>query len=123
MHFNTRNNDQLLIQHLPVGTNNYGRRAFNYMASTVWNEVPDYIANAPSEMSSRKQLKAHYLGHFSRPPNGRVMSCPEVCLILTLSDIWILTLIQVSGFVNRFWVRVYQTWVWVPEYRVHEIKA
>ena len=30
MHLNTRNNDQLLLQHPSVGTNGYGRRAFSY---------------------------------------------------------------------------------------------
>ena len=54
MHFNTRNNDQLLLQHPPVGTNSYGRRAFSYTAPTVWNKVPDYICSAPSVMSFRR---------------------------------------------------------------------
>ena len=31
MHFNTRNNDQLLLQHSPIGTN-YRRPAFSYTA-------------------------------------------------------------------------------------------
>ena len=53
MHFNTRNNDQLLLQHPPVGTNSYGRRAFSYTAPTVWNKVPDYIRSAPLVMSFR----------------------------------------------------------------------
>ena len=35
MHFYTRNNDQLLLQHPPVGTNSNGRRAFSYTAPTV----------------------------------------------------------------------------------------
>ena len=35
MHFNTRNNDQLLLQHPPVGTNSYGRRAFSYKAHSL----------------------------------------------------------------------------------------
>ena len=78
MHLNTRNNDQLLLQHPPVGTNSYGRRAFSYTAPTVWNKVPDYIRSAPSVMSFRKHLKTYYFGHLSRPPDGRVMSCPEV---------------------------------------------
>ena len=29
-------------------------------------------------MSFRKHLKTYYFGHLSRPPDGRVMSCPEV---------------------------------------------
>ena len=78
MHFNTRNSDQLLLQHPPVGTNSDGRRAFSYTASTVCNKVPDYIRSAPSVMSFRKHLKTYYFGHLSRPPDGRVMSCPEV---------------------------------------------
>ena len=78
MHLNTRNNDQLLLQHPPVGTNSYGRRAFSYTAPTVWNKVPDYIRSAPSVMSFRKHLKTYYFGHLLRPPDGRVMSCPEV---------------------------------------------
>ena len=44
--FNTRNNNQLLLQHpgeeavdhcLTVGANSYGRCAFSYTAPTVWN--------------------------------------------------------------------------------------
>ena len=54
MHFNTRNNDQLLLQHPPVGTNSYGRRAFSYTTPTVWN--------ASSVMSFRKLLKTYYFG-------------------------------------------------------------
>ena len=77
MYLNTRNNDQLL-QHPPVGTNSYGHRAFSYTAPTVWNKVPDYIRNETSVMSFRKQLKTYYFGHLSRPPDGCVMSCPEV---------------------------------------------
>ena len=53
-----------------VGTNSYGRRAFSYTALTVWNKVPDYVRNAPSVMSFRKQLKTYYFGHLSRPPDG-----------------------------------------------------
>ena len=78
MHFNTGNNDQLLLQHPPVGTNSYGHRAFSYRALTVWNQVPDFIRNAPSVMSFRKQLKTYYFGHLSRPSDGWVMSYPEV---------------------------------------------
>ena len=78
MHLNTRNNDQLLLQPPSVGTNSYGRRAFSYTAPTVWNKVPHYIRSAPSVMSFRKHLKTYYFGHLSRPPDGRVMSCPEV---------------------------------------------
>ena len=78
MHFNTRNGDQLLLQHPPVGTNSYGHRAFSYTAPTVWNKVPEYVCSAPSVMSFRKQLKTYYFAHFSRPPDGYVMSCPEL---------------------------------------------
>ena len=50
-HFNTRNNDQLLLQHPPVGTNSYnGRCAFSYTAPRVWNKLPDDIRNATSVM-------------------------------------------------------------------------
>ena len=68
MHLNTRNNDQLLLQHPPVGTNSYGHRAFSYTAPTVWNKVPDYIRNAPSVMSFVKKTKTirrlFKFGHF-----------------------------------------------------------
>ena len=67
-------------------------------------------------MPFRKQLKTYYFGHLSRPAHGYVMSCPEVLNVLTLPDMWTLTLINDSGFVSRFWVRVHQI-------RVHEIKA
>ena len=79
MHFNTRNSDQLLLQHPPVGTNSYGRRAFSYTAPTVWNNVHiEYVRNAPSVMSVRKQLKTYYFGHLWRSPDDYVMCCPEV---------------------------------------------
>ena len=78
MHFNTRNNEPLFLQHPQVGTNSYGHRAFCYTAPTVWSKVPYYIRNAPSVVSLRKQLKTYYFGHLSRPPDGCVMSCPEV---------------------------------------------
>ena len=64
MHFNTRNNEQLLLKHPPVGTNRYGRRAFSYTVPTVWSKVPDYIRNAPSLMSFKKQLNTYYFGIF-----------------------------------------------------------
>ena len=69
-HINIRKNDQLLLQHPPVGTNSYGHRAFRYTAVTVWNIVPDYIRNAPSVMSFRKLRKTYYFGHLSRPPDS-----------------------------------------------------
>ena len=50
MHFNTRNNDQLLLQHPSVGTNSYGRRGFSYTGPTVWNKIPHSIRIAPSVM-------------------------------------------------------------------------
>ena len=78
MHFNTRNNDQLLVQYPPVGTNSYGRRGFSYMAPTVWNKIPDNIHNVPSVMSFRKQLKTYYFDIHSRPPDSSAMSCPEI---------------------------------------------
>ena len=48
MHLDTRNNDQLLLQHPSVGINSYGRCAFSYMAPTVWNKLPYKIRNTPS---------------------------------------------------------------------------
>ena len=78
MQFNTRNNDQLLLQHPPVGINSYGRRAFSYTAPTVWNKIPHSIRIAASVMSFRKQLKTHYFAHLVRPPDGCIMACPEI---------------------------------------------
>ena len=115
MHFHTRNTDQLLLQHPPVGTNSYGRRAFSYTAPTVWNKIPHSIRIAPSVMSFRKKLKTHYFAHLLSLPDGCVMACLEIFYVLTLPDMWILALINVSGIVSRFWVRVH-------EIRVHEIK-
>ena len=59
MHLNTRNNDQLLLQHPSVSTNN-GRRAFSYTVPTVWNKLPYKIRNAPSVTLFKKNLK-HYI--------------------------------------------------------------
>ena len=67
MPFNTRSNNQLQLQHPPVGSNNYGPRAFSYTAPSVWNIIPFCIRNPSSLMSFRKQLKTYY---FNRPPNG-----------------------------------------------------
>ena len=49
MHVDTQHNDYML-QHPSVGTN-------SYTVSSVWNNVPYDIRNAPSVMSFRKQLK------------------------------------------------------------------
>ena len=68
MHLNTRNNDQLLLQHPSVGTNSYRRRAFSYTAPTVWNKLPYKIRNAPSVTLFRKKLKTLYFKTSSRPP-------------------------------------------------------
>ena len=46
MHFNTRNNDQML-QHPSVSTNSYGHRAVSYTAPTVWNKLPYKTRNVP----------------------------------------------------------------------------
>ena len=67
MPLNTRSNNQLQLQHPPVGSNNYGRRAFSYTAPTVWNMIPYCIRSAPSVMSFRKQLKTYY---FKNTPDG-----------------------------------------------------
>ena len=66
MHLNTRNNDQLRLQHPSVGTNSYGRRAFSYTAPTVWNKLPYKIRNAPSVTVFRKKLKTLYFKTCSR---------------------------------------------------------
>ena len=76
MHLNTRNNDQLLLQHPSVGTNSYGRRAFSYTAPTVWNKLPYKIRNAPSVTLFRKKLKTLYFKTSSRPPDGKALSGP-----------------------------------------------
>ena len=78
MHLNTRNNDQLLLQHPSVGTNSYGRHAFSYTAPTVWNKLPCKIRNAPSVTVFRKKLKTLYFKTCSRPPDGSALSGPEV---------------------------------------------
>ena len=53
---NTRSADHLQLQHPPIGTNNYGRRAFGYAAPSVWNKIPLQIRMAPSILAFRKQL-------------------------------------------------------------------
>ena len=73
MHFNTRNNDQLLLQHPPVATNSYGHRTLNYTVPMVWSKIPHSISIAPSVMSFRKEFKTHYFGHILGPPDGCVM--------------------------------------------------
>ena len=57
MHLNTRNNDQLLLQHPSVGINSYGRHAFSYTAPTVWNKHPYKIRNVPSVTLFRKKIE------------------------------------------------------------------
>ena len=69
----------------------------------VWNKLTDDIHNASSVMLFRKQLKTlFFLRVLSRPFDGCILSCPEVCYVLTLPDMWILTLINVLGFARRF---------------------
>ena len=65
--FNTRNNDELLLQHPSVGTNSYGRRAFSYTGPTVSNKHPYKIRNAPSVTLLRKKLKTLYFKTSSTP--------------------------------------------------------
>ena len=80
MQLNTRNNDQLLLQHPSVGTNSYGRHTFSYTAPTVCNKLPYGICNAPSSLIDfMKQLKTRYFEMTSRPPHGSVTSGTEVC--------------------------------------------
>ena len=66
MHLNTRNNNQLLLQHPSVGINSYGRRAFNYTSPTVWNKLPYKIHNATLVTLFRKKLKTPYFKTSSR---------------------------------------------------------
>ena len=73
MHLNTRNNDQLLLEHSSVDTNSYGRRAFSYTAPTVWNKLPYKICNAPLVTLFRKKLKTLYFKTSSRPPDGSTL--------------------------------------------------
>ena len=68
MKVNTRSGDHLQLQHPPVGTNNYGRRAFGYSAPTVWNKIPLQIRLAPSIFSFRKQLKTFYFSYYYNQP-------------------------------------------------------
>ena len=56
-----------------MGTNSYGRRAFSYTASTVWNKLPYRIRNAPSVTLFRKKLKTLYF-KTSRLPDGSALS-------------------------------------------------
>jgi hypothetical protein len=61
--FKTRSGNHLQLQHPPVGSNNFGRRAFSYAAPSVWNSIPFSIRSANSIMSFRKQLKSFYFVH------------------------------------------------------------
>ena len=67
---NTRNNDHLLLQHPPVGKNNYGCRAFSFTAPSIWNKIPLHIRMAPSILSFRKHLKTFYFKNPPDPPNN-----------------------------------------------------
>ena len=66
----TRFNDHLLLQHPPVGKNNYGRRAFSSTAPTIWNKIPLPIRSAPSILSFRQHLKTFYFKNPPVPPNN-----------------------------------------------------
>ena len=70
MHVNTRQTDQLVLQHISVSTNSYGLCFQLYIVAPVWNKLPYDIHNAPSVMSLRKQFKTHHLGIFQRPIHG-----------------------------------------------------
>ena len=89
---------------------------FLHIIHNIQNKLPNDIHNGLPVMSLRKQLKTHYFDIFSRPPDGCAMSCPEVCYVLTLPDMWILTLIIVSEFLSHIWSRVH-------EIGKHEIKV
>ena len=70
MHVNTRQTDQLVLQHISVSTNSYGLCFQLYTVAPVWNKFPYDIHNAPSVMSLRKQFKTHHLGIFQNPIHG-----------------------------------------------------
>ena len=61
--FTTRTGNHLQLQHPPVGTNNFGRRAFCYAAPSIWNSIPFSICTAKNLMAFRKQLKTYYFKH------------------------------------------------------------
>ena len=59
----TRTANCLQLQHPPVGSNNFGRRAFCYAAPSIWNSIPFSIRTAKNLMAFRKQLKTYYFKH------------------------------------------------------------
>ena len=61
-----------------VGTNSYGRRAFSYTRPQFGTKFQNMYEKHHPVMSFRKQLKTYYFGHLLRPPDGYVMSCPEL---------------------------------------------
>ena len=78
MHLNTRNSDQLHLQHPSVDTNTCGRRVFSYTALKVWNKHPYKIRYAPSVTLFRKKWKPLYFKTSSRRPDGSAWSGPQV---------------------------------------------
>ena len=108
MHLNTRNNDQLLLQHPSVGTNSYGTCAFSYTVPSVWNKVSYYIRNAPSVISFTKHLKRTILDICW----DRLMAVS--CLVRKSYRFWHCQIcghglwLMFQGFASRFWVPVQQ---------------
>ena len=54
-----RSASQSLLSVPKARTVTYGDRSFRVAAPTLWNMLPDYLKNAPTERMFKKQLKTH----------------------------------------------------------------
>jgi len=61
-----RSSSQQLLN-VPTVTSDFGRRAFSYCASKIWNEIPAAIRNAPAVQTFKHRLKTHLFSLMNDP--------------------------------------------------------
>ena len=62
---NLRSNNKFLLAIPPsLNTNKFEDRAFSFAAPTLWNSLPDYVRNAVTLLTFKKNLKTHLFEKF-----------------------------------------------------------
>ena len=63
--YNLRSNNKFLLAIPPsLNTNKFEDRAFSFAAPTLWNSLPDYVRNALTLLTFKKNLKTHLFEKF-----------------------------------------------------------
>ena len=60
-----RSNNKFLLAIPPsLNTNKFEDRAFSFAAPTLWNSLPEYVRNAVTLLTFKKNLKTHLFQKF-----------------------------------------------------------